>query len=242
MANRFIDSELFNDEWFAELSNDAKVFWLYYITNCDHAGILKVNTRFVSFACNCNDVESLIKELGNRLVRVKQDLLWMPKFFMFQYPSWPEKKWKAADSAIEKIQKLVPDFKTYLSLAKDLPKSYGNGNGIGNGIIEVDNSGVVVKESGEKNLPPSMPNPSGPKIPAFEDVHRIFLSNGGTQEQAKAFFDKYESTGWYKNGSPIVNWVALVASFISNWQQFRKNTQQSKTEKFEQWKKQMRQQ
>jgi hypothetical protein len=56
-----------------------------------------------------------------------------------------------------------------------------------------------------------------PTIPILEDVERNFLSRGGTQEQAKVFFEKNESTGWFLKGSPITNYAALISSFIQNW-------------------------
>ena len=56
-----------------------------------------------------------------------------------------------------------------------------------------------------------------PTIPTFETVYESFKRNGGNKDQATKFYDKHNSTGWYLNGSPIVNFNNLIASFISNW-------------------------
>lgn len=56
-----------------------------------------------------------------------------------------------------------------------------------------------------------------PKIPKFEEVHRIFLQNGGTEEMAKTFFDANTATDWYYKGSPITNFSSMVPSYIRNW-------------------------
>lgn len=133
MAKRFIDTDLFKDEWFAELSKDGKLFFLYYITNCDHAGLLKFSKRHVIFCTEIESPETAIKELGKRLVTVTEHLLWMPNFFKFQYPNWPEKRFRAADAAYEMLKKLPLDLNTYLSLTKEFTNSYGIGNGNGKG-------------------------------------------------------------------------------------------------------------
>lgn len=91
-----------------------------------------------------------------------------------------------------------------------------------------------------KILEPVLPAPEGrandlsksflfrkPNIPTWEKVFEAFVSAGGTEEMAKQFFDKHEGTGWFVNGSPIVNYVALAQKFIRNWND---NQQKSKPE------------
>ncbi len=132
MAKRFIDSGLFDDDWFMDLSKEGKILWLYSITKCDHAGILKLNIKLCKVQTGINNIETVIKELGNRLVRVNEQLLFVPKFVVYQYPGFPDCKFPAARSAIKTLEKyqLIQDGK--LTVAKELPNSYGNGNGNGN--------------------------------------------------------------------------------------------------------------
>ena len=56
-----------------------------------------------------------------------------------------------------------------------------------------------------------------PRIPSFQEVHEVFIRNGGTEEMAKTFFDRNEATEWFYKGSPITNYVTMVGNFISNW-------------------------
>ena len=67
MAKRFIDTNLFDDEMFLELSKDAKLFFLYFITKCDHAGVLKLNKKLFEFQTGIKDSVRVIKELSNSL-------------------------------------------------------------------------------------------------------------------------------------------------------------------------------
>jgi len=49
MAKRFIDTALFDDSWFMDLSVENKLFFVYLITNCDHAGIIDLNLKLAEF-------------------------------------------------------------------------------------------------------------------------------------------------------------------------------------------------
>lgn len=64
-----------------------------------------------------------------------------------------------------------------------------------------------------------------PKVPTFQQVHEAFVRQGGTEEMAKVFFEKNSATGWFLNGSPIVNFSTLIPKFINNW----KNNQNGKS-------------
>lgn len=56
-----------------------------------------------------------------------------------------------------------------------------------------------------------------PNVPEFDKVHECFVARGGTKEMAEAFFRKHSAVEWYLNGTPIMNFVHLVPSFIDNW-------------------------
>lgn len=56
-----------------------------------------------------------------------------------------------------------------------------------------------------------------PKIPTKNDVLLAISNAGGTVEMAKSFWEKHEGTGWFINGSPIVNYSALASKFVTNW-------------------------
>jgi hypothetical protein len=142
MAKRFIDTGLFDDEWFAELSKDGKLFWLYYLTKCDHAGLLKYNVKLIEFQTGIKSIETVRQELANRLITVTEQLLFCPKFISFQYPNFPHSKAPQTLGAISLLQKnglmdsalnFIQLPNSYLTVKQDLTKSYGNGNDKGDG-------------------------------------------------------------------------------------------------------------
>lgn len=127
MAKRFIDTKMFEDEWISSLSKDAKLFFIYYITTCDHAGILKLNRKLCEFQTGLKNLDLIINELGESLINVKDGVYFMPRFIKFQYPNFPKSTVKQQDSALKiLISYNLIDEKTnsYLTLNKDLPNSY----------------------------------------------------------------------------------------------------------------------
>lgn len=43
MASRFIDTEIWKEDWFCDLGNEYQSFWVYITCHCDNAGIWKPN-------------------------------------------------------------------------------------------------------------------------------------------------------------------------------------------------------
>lgn len=131
MAKRFIDTKMFEDEWICSLSKDGKLFFIYYITTCDHAGILKLNRKLCEFQTGLKNTDTVIKELGKSLITVKENVYFMPRFIKFQYPDFPKSTVKQQDSALKilKSYNLFNDeTNSYLTLSKELPNSYDSDN------------------------------------------------------------------------------------------------------------------
>lgn len=128
MSKRFIDSGIFDDDWFMDLSKDAKLLWVYFITKCDHAGIIKLNTKLCKVQTDIKDLPEVIKQLGNRLVTVSEHLYFIPKFIEFQYPSFPNSKVRQQQSAVDILVKHGLFDKENLTLIEQLDNCYDNGN------------------------------------------------------------------------------------------------------------------
>jgi hypothetical protein len=149
MSKRFIDTETFDDSWFMELSKDGKLFWLYCITKCDHAGIIKINQKLCKFQTGIVNIQTVIEELGNRLVTLNEDLYFIPNFIKYQYPNFPQSNVRQQSSAISILCKyglfdtetnsLLTLNKEYtnssLTLNKELANSYDNDN---DNVIDTD--------------------------------------------------------------------------------------------------------
>lgn len=56
-----------------------------------------------------------------------------------------------------------------------------------------------------------------PNIPTKDQVWEFFSGLKATKEMAKSFYDKYDGTGWFFNGSPIIKWQSFANNFVANW-------------------------
>lgn len=89
MAKRFTATEIWGEDWFLDMPIQYKLFWYYMLSNCDHAGLFKVNLR--SF-CSLNNVEispiEIIKyfNTGKDRIREISEKIWLIEdFFLYQY-------------------------------------------------------------------------------------------------------------------------------------------------------------
>jgi hypothetical protein len=138
VSKRFIDTGIFDDDWFMDLSKDAKLLWVYFITKCDHAGIIKLNEKLCKVQTDIKDLNLIIKQLGNRLVTVNEHLYFIPKFIDFQYPGFPNSKVRQQISAVEILTKYGLFKEGKLTLSKELVNSYEHDNDNDNDTV-IDN-------------------------------------------------------------------------------------------------------
>jgi hypothetical protein len=89
MPKRFTATEIWEEDWFLEVPNDYKLFWYYMLSNCDHAGLFKVNLRSFSSLLEVKVSSSSALSyynIGKERVRVINESLWLIEdFFSFQY-------------------------------------------------------------------------------------------------------------------------------------------------------------
>ena len=208
MSKRFIDTGIFDDEWFMDLSKDAKLLWMYFITKCDHAGMIKVNNKLCRIQTDIKDLPNTYEELGNRIVTVSEGLFFIPKYLEFQYPGFPNSKVRAQISAVEILKKYNLFDGENLTLTKELPNSYVYVH-----VNDNDNKekrGVGKKEEKE------------PKVKYAEFVemlkseHDSLVMNNGPDitEKAIAILDNYKGSkgvSYKSDYRAILSWVLSKA-------------------------------
>jgi hypothetical protein len=86
MAKRFTDSGKWDDPWFAELPSKYKLFYLYLLDECDHAGVWKVNFRKANFMIGESLEQSEVRRFMSDRIHVIDEAYWhVSKFIKFQY-------------------------------------------------------------------------------------------------------------------------------------------------------------
>lgn len=107
MAKRFITTEIFKDSWFMDLPSKYKLFWLFLLTDCTHAGIWQINYKVAAFYVGDHlepgECERIFKE---RIVKIDNGKYWfIPKFIEFQYGTVLSKSNNALNSVIDSLIK-----------------------------------------------------------------------------------------------------------------------------------------
>lgn len=86
IPKRFTATEKWKDNWFSELPLKWKVFWLYILDECDHAGFWEKNFRVASFFIGEEIKENEAKKmLSSRIIEINESKWFIPKFIKFQY-------------------------------------------------------------------------------------------------------------------------------------------------------------
>lgn len=83
MPKRMTATEKWMDPWYCALTPTNKLFWLYLLDNCDHAGIWMVNWPLVKFHLWEDPIDP--KLFGDRIVVINAEKWHIPKFIEFQY-------------------------------------------------------------------------------------------------------------------------------------------------------------
>ena len=86
MAKRFTDSLKWDDPWFMDLEPTHKLFWIYLLDNCDHAGVWEVNHKLLTFKTGINfDLSEIIDSFTDRIHVINPKYWFVLKFIDFQY-------------------------------------------------------------------------------------------------------------------------------------------------------------
>jgi len=117
MAKRFTDTDKWKKRWFSELPKDYKIFWLYLLDDCNHAGIWNVEIEVAKIRLNIKINESnALQNYGNRILPFDNQTKWfISDFIEYQYGTL---------SIACKPHKPIIELLTKYDLLKKLSKGY----------------------------------------------------------------------------------------------------------------------
>lgn len=198
MSKRFTETEKWKDPWFCDLTEKEKLFWIYLVDNCDHAGIWKPNWPLVDFYIKGLKFDHTKYE--GRIRYISEDKWFIQKFIDFQYNG-----------------KLNPENRTHKSVIDILEKE-GAYKGLTSPMEGVKGTGtgtVLVKGSGLDKVKYKCF-----KEPTVEDIQQYCLERKNKVD-AQYFIDRNSATGWVdKNGNKYKDWKAVVRI----WESWNKAT------------------
>jgi len=89
MAKRFTSTDIWQEDWFLELSKEYMLAWFYIKDNCNHAGVWRPNKRQLEFITNSkidlNEFLSLLNNEKERVVVLEDGKWYLADFISFQY-------------------------------------------------------------------------------------------------------------------------------------------------------------
>jgi hypothetical protein len=207
MAKRFTDSEKWDDPWFAELPLKYKLFWIYLLDECDHAGVWKVNFRKAQFMIGEPFEQSeVLRYISDRVLKIDESYWLILKFVNFQYGSLNASK--TAVSARRILEKHgLADFieQNEVRVTEWLDKGY-----------------LTLKDKDtDKDKVISSINSEPTNFPTIEDCKQASQMSGFTKEQGEAYYHFRNANGWMvargKEGNlfSIANWRSDMVMAIT---------------------------
>ena len=92
MAKRFIDTDMWSKKWIRLLDPKLKLFWVYLLSRCNHAGIYEVDLELASFQLKLElDEKEILNSFNGIIKPIDNDKWFIPKFIEFQYGPLNEK-------------------------------------------------------------------------------------------------------------------------------------------------------
>ena len=191
MAKRFTDTAKWNEDWFLDLTNSHKLFWIYICDNCDHAGIFKPNKRMfeliVGDRIDITDFLSIVNGDKIRIIELENGRWYLTGFISFQYGG-----------------KLNVNNRVHKSILSVLTK---------NNITWVDDVKPqleLLEDTQEQKDDTSIGKPR-----TIAEAVDYFKEKGSNKNEGEKFYYFYESKGWKVGKTKMKNWKMSASGWIS---------------------------
>ena len=213
MAKRLTDNTKWDDPWFSELPSKYKLFYLYLLDECDHAGIWKVNFRKAQFMIGESLEQSEVRRYMSDRIQIIDEAYWLVvKFVKFQYSTLGGSK--VSISALEILKK--HGLTEFIEL-----NSQGVSEGLGNPYQRVKDKNKAKekdKDMDKEEEPSKISNYV--LIPTIEECCQASQMSGYTAKQGEAYFHFRAKDGWMVargtagNLHPIRDWRSDMAHVL----------------------------
>jgi hypothetical protein len=89
MSKRFIDTDLWERNWFLKLTPEERQAFVFIFCKCDCIGIYRYNIMH-SYVLGGISVDDLASKINGHLEKLEEDKYWLPSFCYFQYGNLTE--------------------------------------------------------------------------------------------------------------------------------------------------------
>jgi hypothetical protein len=216
MSYRITNTDKWVDLWFSNLSVHAKLLFFYFVENCDNAGFIEVNKKFMLFHLGFNEDElmSAGNELKKSYIKSKDGTkLWFKNFLKYQ----KKLPLNSANNNHKQIIGLIQE-----NLADE---NKFKGSDVLNSILPTDLQIVKTQRKKREVIDNSdAEKPTAPKVQRFvkpteNDVFEFMVEKEfefAKMESIK-FVNFFESKGWKVGKNPMISWKSAVSNWIINY-------------------------
>ncbi len=89
MAKRLTDTDIWNQDWFIDLSRDHKIFWMFLKDDCDYAGVWSPNISIFKkvhkIRLELKEALEALNQEKERVIVLKNGKWFLRQFIFFQY-------------------------------------------------------------------------------------------------------------------------------------------------------------
>ncbi len=219
MAKRFTATEKWVDPWFCELQPLEKLFWVYLLDNCNHAGVWQVNWPLIRFYLGEFEFDQRV--FNGRIVQLSEQKWYLPKFVEFQYGELnPENRAHLSVINILKKEGVYKGLNSPLDRGKDMDM-----------VKDKDKDKGVVKGGFEEHYH-RYPNKVGKKAAQLHfnatvkteqdllDINRALDNYLKTERVAKGFIQN--ASTWYNNWRDWITMPTATDSIPESMRRFMK--------------------
>jgi len=213
MAKRFMDTQLYDKQWYRKLKPAQKCFYKYLLLKCDIAGLWDIDMEAASFYIGEEITLTMIDSLNAGQERVIQveNKLWICDFVEFQYgqlseqcpPHKPVIALLKKYNLFERVIKGLVKGKERVSITledKDKDK-------------DKDKDSLKGECEGEMEYHNFIPNFNRPNP---DDVQAYAEQIGFAGFVLDDFMEYYDRVDWKQKDTPITKWQPLVKAWKKN--------------------------
>lgn len=197
MSKRFVDTEIWQKEWFLDLSIKHKLLLKFLFDNCDCAGIYEPNFKLLSFYIG----EKITPEDFNNIKQIKKlpnGNYLIEDFIKFQYK-------------INNYSELNPSFSVHKGIIKSLIKNQL----LDKGCLTLKQPLQDMDKDKDINTTNNSTNNTKFNKPTIEEIKNYCLERKNNVDPSQ-FFDFYESKNWFVGKNEMKDWKAAIRNWERN--------------------------
>ena len=202
--NRITNTDKWKDDWFLSLKASAKLLFIYLYENCDDAGFISLNSKFMATQIGMTPIKVVeaIKLLDKAIIMDSTDgkkgkKAWIKNFLFYQQ----QLPLEDGNSDHKKIK---------LILEKNLPL-FNDNKDIGEILSKIENPTQSKRKGVSKFVKPSLEDF---KEFGFQEANEKQITI--TEDWVEGLFNHYESNGWKVGGkTPMKDWKAAMRNGIN---------------------------